>query len=122
MRRTVLSALAAAAIAAAVFLVPAQATSSMSSHRLTGEVGPGFTIEVKKGGKDVKTLRAGTYTIKVSDKGNIHNFHLLGPGVSKKTGVSFTGSKTWTIKLKKGRYTYRCDVHAATMKGHFRVI
>ena len=122
MKRTVLSALAAAAIAAAVFLVPAQAGSSMSSHRLTGETGPGFTVEVKKGGKDVKTLTHGTYTIKVEDKSNIHNFHLLGRGVNKKTGVAFKGDKTWTIKLRKGRYTYQCDVHASMgMKGHFRV-
>ena len=108
-----------AGVAAAAFLVPAQASSS--SNRLVGEVGPGFTIEVTKGGKDVKTLRHGTYTIKVQDKAAIHNFHLFGPGVNKKTGVSFKGTKTWTVKLKKGRYTYQCDVHLATMKDHFRV-
>jgi plastocyanin len=93
-----------------------------ATPRLVGEVGPGFTIEVTKGGKDVKTLKPGTYKIKVVDKASIHNFHLFGPGLNKKTGVSFKGTTTWTIKLKKGKYTYQCDPHAATgMKGSFRV-
>jgi plastocyanin len=113
-----ISTLVAAVVAAVAFLVPAQG----STGRLTGEVGPGFTIEVSKAGKDVKTLKAGTYKIHVEDKASIHNFHLMGPGVNKKTAVSFTGETTWTLKLKPGRYTYQCDPHAAAgMKGHFKV-
>jgi plastocyanin len=104
--------------AAAVLLGSAEAKSS----GLTGEVGPGFSIEVKKAGKDLKTIRAGTYKIKVEDKASIHNFHLIGPGVNKKTSVAFTGDTTWTVKLRPGRYTYQCDPHAASgMKGSFRV-
>jgi plastocyanin len=110
------------ALAAAVAAVALVATAQAKSTGLTGEVGPGYSIEVKKGGKDLKTIRAGTYTIKVEDKGSIHNFHLIGPGVNKKTGLSFTGETTWRIKLKPGRYTYQCDAHASVgMKGHFRV-
>jgi plastocyanin len=103
---------------AALVVAPAYAKTPM----LTGEVGPGFSVEVKKAGKDLKTIKAGTYRIKVEDKASIHNFHLLGPGLNKKTGVSFKGETTWTIKLKPGRYTYQCDPHAASgMKGHFKV-
>ena len=92
------------------------------SSGLTGEVGPGYSIEVKKGSKDLKTIKAGTYRIKVEDKASIHNFHLNGPGLNKKTGISFTGETTWTIKLKPGTYTYQCDPHASSgMKGHFKV-
>jgi plastocyanin len=70
----------------------------------------------------VKTLKNGTYTIVVADKSSIHNFHLFGPGVNKKTTVLFTGKQTWTVTLKPGKYTYQCDVHAATgMKGTFKV-
>jgi plastocyanin len=117
MFRTTLFALAAAAVAVAMV-----ASAQASSTRLTGEVGPGFTIEVKKAGKDLKTIRAGTYKIKVEDKATIHNFHLFGPGLNKKTGIGFKGETTWTIKLKPGRYTYQCDPHAARgMKGSFRV-
>ena len=89
---------------------------------LTGEVGPGFTIELKLGTKDVKTLKAGTYSIKVQDKAAIHNFHLKGPGVNKSTSVPGTGTQTWKVTLKKGTYTYQCDPHASVgMKGTFTV-
>jgi plastocyanin len=118
MFRLALSSLAVAVLAAALFLVPASAKST----GLVGEVGPGFTIEVKKGGKDLKTIKAGTYRIKVEDKSSSHDFHLKGPGLNKKTSVAFKGATTWTIKLKPGRYTYQCDPHAALgMKGSFRV-
>jgi plastocyanin len=112
-----LFALAAAAVAVAIV-----ASAQAKSTGLTGEVGPGYTIEVKKGGKDLKSIKAGTYTIKVEDKATIHDFHLIGPGLNKKTSVAFKGETTWTIKLKPGRYTYQCDPHAASgMKGSFRV-
>src|SRR6266576_3212613 len=106
-----------------VLLVAAAAgQAGTKSTGLVGEVGPGFTIEVKLNGKDLKTIKAGTYKIKVEDKSSIHNFHLFGPGLNKKTGVSFKGETTWTIKLKPGKYTYQCDPHAARgMKGHFKV-
>jgi plastocyanin len=103
-------------------LIVAVAPAFASTVRLTGEVGPGFSIEVKKANKDLKTIKAGTYKIKVEDKSSIHNFHLTGPGINKKTGVGFKGETTWTIKLKPGKYTYQCDPHAASgMKGSFKV-
>jgi plastocyanin len=117
MTRITLSALLVAAIAAVVL-----ASARAATPVLKGEVGPGFTIEVEKTGKDVKTLKPGKYTIRVQDKSSIHNFHLIGPGVNKKTSVGFTGKKTWTVRLKVGKYTYQCDPHAANgMKGTFRV-
>jgi plastocyanin len=113
-----LALLAASLIAVAA----ANAGTQKKSTGLTGEVGPGFSIEVKLAGKDVKTLKAGTYTIKVQDKSSIHDFHLIGPGLSKSTTVPFTGSQTWKVKLKAGKYTYQCDPHAAAgMKGTFTV-
>ena len=118
MFRLSLSALVTAALAAVLFVLPA----SGKTTGLVGEVGPGFTVEVMKAGKDLKTIKAGTYKIKVEDKASIHNFHLKGPGLNKKTGIGFKGETTWTIKLRVGRYTYQCDPHAAMgMKGHFRV-
>jgi plastocyanin len=104
--------------AAALVVAPAYAKTA----GLTGEVGPGFSIEVKKGGKDLERIKAGKYRIKVEDKASIHNFHLFGPGLNKKTGVSFKGETTWTITLKPGRYTYQCDPHHLSgMIGHFKV-
>jgi len=118
MFRLALSSFVAAALTAVLFVGPASAKST----GFVGEVGPGFSIEVKKAGKDLKTIKAGTYRIKIEDKASIHNFHLFGPGLNKKTGIGFKGETTWTIKLKPGRYTYQCDPHAAMgMKGSFRV-
>jgi plastocyanin len=92
------------------------------SAGLTGEVGPGYTIEVKLNGRDLKTIKAGTYRIKVEDKASSHDFHLVGPGLNKTTSVPFVGEKTWAITLKPGKYRYKCDPHAlAGMKGTFRV-
>lgn len=97
-------------------------TSLAATPQLTGTSGPGFTITLKKGSAKVTKLKAGTYKIVVADKSSIHNFHLFGPGVSKKTSVPFVGTQTWTVKLKPGKYTYQCDIHAATgMKGTFTV-
>ena len=118
MLRLALATMTVAAAAAVTFLVPAWGSGPV----LVGEVGPGFTVEVKRAGHDLKTIKAGTYRIKVEDKASIHNFHLFGPGLNKKTGVPFKGETTWTVKLKPGKYTYQCDPHAASgMKGTFKV-
>jgi plastocyanin len=94
-----------------------------ASGTLEGETGPGFEIEVKQNGKDAESVEAGTYTLKVEDKSDQHNFHLIGPGVDEKvTDVGFVGDKTVTVTLKKGTYTYQCDPHASNgMKGTFEV-
>ena len=107
--------------AVAVALVVTAAATPMALPKLTGTVGPGFTISLKRGLAPVKLLKAGKYTFVVSDKSGIHNFHLKGPGLSRAiTAVGFTGTKTVTLTLKKGRYTYVCDVHPS-MVGHFTV-
>jgi plastocyanin len=108
-----------AVVVGAVAMVGA---GSAATSKLSGVAGPGFTITLKSGGKVVKTLKAGTYTVVVSDKSSSHNFHLFGPGVNKTTSVPFTGTQTWTVKLKAGTYTYQCDIHASVgMKGSFKV-
>ena len=94
-----------------------------ASGTLTGETGPGFTIEVSQDGEDAETVKAGTYTLEVEDKSDMHNFHLIGPGVDEEvTDVAFVGDKSVTVTLEKGTYTYQCDPHAASgMKGTFTV-
>ena len=94
-----------------------------ASGALEGETGPGFEIEVKQNGEDAESVKAGTYTLKVEDKSDQHNFHLSGPGVDQVvTDVGFVGDKTVTVTLKKGTYTYQCDPHASQgMKGTFEV-
>src|SRR5213592_3816658 len=109
---TRLKLLAALGVTAALIAVPA----AEAATTLNGTVGPGFTITLKKSGTKVTKLKHGVYIIKVSDKSAIHNFHLKGPGIDKKTSVTAIGSKTWTVTLKAGKYTYVCDPHKTLMK------
>jgi plastocyanin len=110
------------ALGAAVMLaVPTTATTANEATMLTGTVGPGFTISLKKGGVKVRTLRAGRYTIRVTDKSNIHDFRLKGAVRKTITTVAFKGTKTVAVTLRKGTVTYYCSPHASSMKGSFRV-
>ena len=101
--------LAALAFAGATF-------ASGDANTLTGTVGPGFTIHMNKA-----TTKAGTYVITIHDLATIHDFHLTGPGVDRKTSVSGTGTTKWTVKLKKGTYHYVCDPHHTIMHGILKV-
>ena len=94
---------ALAAIIAAL-LVP---SALAATPTLTGTVGPGFTITLKKGTAKVTKLKAGAYVIKVSDKSNIHNFHLKGPGVNKSTGVSRHGDRDVEGHAQEGQVHVR---------------
>ena len=80
---------------------------------LTGTVGPGFTISMSPtattGTPRPKTVKAGKYVITIHDRSPIHNFHLTGPGINKKTSVSGVGTTKWTVTLKKGTYKFDCD-------------
>ena len=52
------------------------------------------------------TLPAGRYTFVVTDASKTQNFKLAGPGVTRSTSVKGTGRSTWTVTLKKGKYTF----------------
>jgi plastocyanin len=111
----------AAATALTLVLVPAATPASVT--KVNGTVGPGFTIGLTKAGKKATNLRAGKVTFVISDKASIHNFALDGPnGFEKKlTEVSFKGTKTITLTLKKGTYKFYCEPHESSMFGNFKV-
>jgi plastocyanin len=111
---SLLTALSCLAIVGALQAAPTAGT-------LTGTVGPGFTITLTQNGKKVTSLKAGTYKFVINDKATIHDFHLTGPGVNKTTTVSGTGTVTWTLTLKQGKYHYQCDPHHTIMFGNFIV-
>ena len=90
--------------------------AATSTNTLTGTDGPGYTITMSK-----KTVKAGTYVITIHDRSAIHDFHLTGPGVNKKTSVTGTGTTKWTVKLKKGTYHFVCDPHRTIMHGVLKV-
>jgi plastocyanin len=97
-------------------------TTTAAGTTLDATVGPGFTISLTgPDGKAVTTVKAGTYTINVDDKSDVHNFHLSGAGVDKSTDISFQGTESWTVTLQDGTYTFQCDPHASSMHGSFTV-
>jgi plastocyanin len=68
-----------------------------------------------------KTVPAGIYVITIRDRSAIHNFHLTGPGVNKRTSLAKIYTTIWKVTLKKGTYRFVCDPHAAIMKGTLKV-
>jgi hypothetical protein len=89
--------------------------------KLKAKVGPGRTITLRRSsGALVKSLKHGKFKIAVSDASKKDNFHLKGPGVSKKTGVAKRGSVTWTLTLLPGKFSYFSDAHK-TLRRTFKV-
>lgn len=84
--------------------------------KLTARVGPGKTISLH----GAAGATAGRFAIVVSDRSAKDNFHLVGPGVSKATGVGFRGTVTWKVALRAGRYVFRSD-RTKTLRGAFEV-
>jgi plastocyanin len=109
-------------VALVAAVVAALAVPSVAAARLYARVGPGTTITLKRAdGSLVTHLSPGTKQITVRDRASNHNFHLSGPGVDRRTGVSFVGRRRWTVTLSRGTYTYICDVHPDTMRRTFSV-
>jgi plastocyanin len=105
-------------VIAAALAVPAVA----AARPFYGTVGPGSTITLKRAnGTTVKHASPGARKFVISDQSSGHNFHLFGPGVGKKTGIAFVGSRTWKVTLSIGTYKFRCDAHPTTMRGRFGV-
>ena len=92
--------LAAAAVLVAAFVLPGALAGSSSSEasathekvisvpapgqRIVGDVGPGFTISVAP-----RRVQPGTYRFVIHDRSSMHNWHITGPGVNKKTPITF---------------------------------
>ncbi len=121
MFRAILAVTAATVVALTV--VAAALSRAEASPTLSGTVGPSFTITLKKSGKLVRTLKAGSYQFVINDRSNFHGYSLDGPhGFAKDfTKIPFVGKKTFIVKLKAGKFKYYCPNHESTMFAHFTV-
>jgi len=110
-------------VAGGALAIGSGSPASTAPTTVDGTVGPGFTITLRMNGHNVTRLKAGTpYRLVISDRADIHDFHLSGPGLDRVlTGVGFEGTKSFVLRLKKGSYRYACDPHAAFMHGGFVV-
>ena len=126
MRPHVASAVLAAATLTVLALAASALAGSQATHpKLLGVVGKNdaFKITLTQNSKAVKKLKSGTYTVVIQDDSTIHNYVLDSPnGTSQElTSVGFTGTKTFTLKLTKGKYTVLCAPHASFMFQRFTV-
>ena len=121
MSRKIAAALASAAVGAIALLMSLPATAAPTT--VMGKVGPGYTISLTLGGKNVKKLKAGVkYRFVVADRSEDHDFRLKGPGTSKVlSGEGFRGTKVTVLTLRKGTYSFYCAPHSDEMYGRFDV-
>ena len=90
--------------------------------KLLATVGPGATISLRNAkGTVVRTVKAGTYSIVVRDRSKVHNFHLVGKGVNRKSGLAAVATTTWTVKLQAGVLRFYSDKAPKTVKGSVTV-
>ena len=71
-------------------------------------------------GKPVKSLVQRSYRIVVKDLSKGQNFHLIGPAVNMRTKLVATGTRTWIVNLRPGKYVYRSDRNKK-LRGTFTV-
>jgi plastocyanin len=97
--------------------------ATVTGMDLVGSVGPGFDIILTTDGKAVAELKAGTYTLAVTDEAATHDFALQAPDgtITQITDVAFTGTKSTTVTLTPGVWTYLCQPHSTQMRGSFTV-
>lgn len=111
------------ALIVATLLLPS-AVARADNPRLVGVVGTNdaFVILLRDAsGNPVTHLDPGTYDIAVSDRSDLHSFHLSGPGVDMATAVQEKQEVTWTVTFTDGTYRFFCDEHSSIMRGSFTV-
>jgi len=90
--------------------------------KLTLTVGPAASIVLSNpAGKRVTAVKAGDYSIAVRDRSKVHNAHLVGKGVNRKSGLAATGTLTWKVKLSAGPLRFFSDRSPKTVKGQVKV-
>jgi plastocyanin len=115
-------------LGAAVLVISPGASAHSLITTFTGRVGTptshnAYSIALST----PSTVAPGTYQFNITDYATIHNFDLCkgtsctGSNSLHKTSVPGTGTVSWTVTLAPGTYTYVCDAHPTTMKGHFLV-
>ncbi len=86
--------------------------------KLLATVGPKNTISLKSAsGAALKTVKAGVYSITVRDRSKLHNFHLVGKGVNRRSALVGMGTFTWKLKLSAGALRFFSDKSPKTIKG-----
>jgi plastocyanin len=88
---------------------------TIAPSSFAASVGPKKSISLKP-----KTALPGPAVITVNDRSKTDNFHLIGPGINRKTGVKTRGKATWNVNLVPGVYSYKSD-KTKKLRGSFIV-
>jgi hypothetical protein len=87
-------------------------TFARPARPLQAGVGPDATIWLRNAaGTALKAVRSSDFAITVRDSSARDNFHLVGPGVNRRTGVAGKSTVSWTVTLQPGFYRYYSDAH-----------
>jgi hypothetical protein len=137
LRQSRIGRLGAVVVTATVVAVAASACGGGSSGPKAGSTRPvqhpaalvglvghndAFSISLSDpSGNAISNLAAGTYSMSIKDESSIHDFHLTGAGVDRTTGVGSTGTTSFSVTFKPGKYSFVCDPHASSMHGEFTV-
>jgi hypothetical protein len=93
-----------------------------ATPKLFATVGPKSAISLKSAsGATLRSVKAGTYSITVRDRSALHNFHLVGKGVNRRSGLAGTGTLTWKLTLSAGPLRFFSDRSPKTVKGSVKV-
>ncbi|MGI8886715.1 MAG: plastocyanin/azurin family copper-binding protein [Gaiellaceae bacterium] len=105
---------------------PAATPPVTAKTKLLLTSGPRQVIALKTAtGRAVKSMKLGTYTVTVRDRGSDHNAHIVAPGYNRKTApLGFMGTQTWKVAVKRtGTFRFLCDPHAAFgMRGSAKIV
>ena len=98
-----------AASALVALALPLGANGNMVRPTLTAKVTAKSIVLTRQDGTRVRTLQPNAYRIVVRDATTAQNFHLLGPGLNKRTNIAGKTTATWRVYLQPGSYSYRSD-------------
>ena len=101
---------------------PTPTPTTKPPPKLLATVGPKATISLRSAsGAVLRSLKAGTYSVVVRDRSKLHNFHLVGAGVNRRSAVAAVGARTWKLTLSKGPLRFYSDAAPKSLKGSVRV-
>jgi hypothetical protein len=101
---------------------PPPPPSPVTVKKLLLTVGPTAKITLLSAtGKRLAGLKAGLYDIKVQDRSTVHNAHLVGARVNRKTGLAARVTVTWRVRLRAGLLRFYSDKAPTKVKGSIRV-
>jgi hypothetical protein len=67
------------------------------------------SLTAKRVSLSARRVAPGRYVVTVRDRSRSRAFRLVGPGVNRRTGRAFTGTASWSLRLRAGTYRYGDD-------------